>query len=372
LKIVLTEEKEIHFTPPLINLVQVLLDLGHEVTLIAPGSDKMPNTVISNPKYRYVTVEGVEDRSSQLKKLMTRKQLSAEITSKTEEAMRKADVLWVGTSQTARDMWRTIKKYKYVLQLMELTEYGFSTRFTRFPLEDLSRSAWKNVVPERNRAYIQKTWWNLETTPYVLPNKPYSLDYGEITEDMKVAIEKIRNENRKIILYLGGIFADRDFDLLAKAIYESKEYVLYIIGKAYRDDLRKKLEELISSYDIQYLGHFDAPKHLAFVKYAHIGLLPYKPVHVRGLSDLNALYCAPNKIFEYAGFSVPMIGSDVLGLIEPFEKYNIGFTWDEQHEESFYEAIEKVEANYSLMSENCKIFYNSVDLHRIVGDILRY
>lgn len=370
IKIVLTEEREIHLTPPLINLVRILLDLGYEVVLIAPDADKLPESVTTNSLYRYVLVFNQENRTSQFKKFVTRRKLSAEISKKTDEAMKDADILWTGTMQTARDMWKTIRKYRHVLQLMELTEYGFSTRLTRFPLEALARSAWRNVVPERNRAYIQRTWWDLDSVPYVLPNKPYSLDYGEITEEMKPAIEKIQGETKKIILYLGGFFADRDFDLLARAIKESKDYVLYIVGRAYREDLRRKLEDLISLYDIQYLGHFDAPKHLAFVKYAHIGVLPYKTVHVRGLSDLNALYCAPNKIFEYAGFGIPMIGSNVLGLIEPFEKYGIGVVWDEKHMESFYDAIKEVEDNYTEMSKKCKEYYNSIDLHSIVRNIL--
>ena len=74
-------------------------------------------------------------------------------------------------------------------------------RCIKFKLDKYARSAWKVVVAEENRAYIQKVGWNLKRLPYVLPNKPYHLDYDEITEDMKLVINQMQQESRKIIIY---------------------------------------------------------------------------------------------------------------------------------------------------------------------------
>ena len=57
------------------------------------------------------------------------------------------------------------------MQLMELVEYV--PKFPLIPKKNLfkfnitkyAHHAWKIVVPEINRAYIQKVWWDLEKTP---------------------------------------------------------------------------------------------------------------------------------------------------------------------------------------------------------------
>ena len=229
------------------------------------------------------------------------------------------------------------------------------------------------VVPEENRAYIQKVGWNLENLPYVLPNKPYYLKSGEIKDDMIPVIEEMKKEKRKKIIYLGVISADRDLQSFAEAIERVKEdYCLYLFGK-FRGDGVDEFKKLCNNYSsLKYMGFFNPPKHLEFLKYADIALVPYKPGEIEGngFTILNALYCAPNKIYEYAGCSIPMIGTDVLGLKEPFEKYNIGVCCKNLKPETIIEAIKYVDANHDQMVVNAKAFYDSVDLDCIVNSIV--
>lgn len=369
-RVVLVEEEDIHIYPPLITVLRVLLLLGHEVTLISRGGDSLPQDVLGNPNYHFVPVIAHENRTTQISKLLSRWRVSRELSRKTEIEMKKADILWTGTVQTVRDMRRIICRYKNVLHLLELSQFGYTTRYTKFPLKEIAQNSWKVVVAEENRAYIEKAWWDLKEIPYILPNKPFSIEYGVITDEMKNALLRMEKEEKKIVLYLGGIYADREFDVIASAIKKRKDYALYIVGKAYNKVLEKKFKQLIREYDVRYLGHYDAPSHLAFVQYAHIGILPYKVVDSRILSKLNALYCAPNKIFEYAGYGIPMIGTNVLGLKRPFEKYNIGVCWDEKNEESFYKAMDIVEMNYSEMSRNCKTFYEGTNIIETIKAIV--
>ena len=143
-----------------------------------------------------------------------------------------------------------------------------------------------------------------------------------------------------------------------------KEYVFYIIGAAFSQSSKDMLEQLMQKYPIEYLGAFNPPKHLALVKYAYIGLLPYKPINRGDLSELNALYCAPNKIFEYAGYGVPMVGSDVLGLRNPFEQWDIGRCCDDGSLKSILEAIKFVDKNHESLERNCIAFFDSIDLKK--------
>ena len=65
----------------------------------------------------------------------------------------------------------------------------------------------------------------------------------------------------------------------------------------------KKLNENLNHVDF-----IPAPYYLCITRLAIIGILTYNPMlH-------NTAYCAPNKIFEYGAFSVPMIGNNIPGL----------------------------------------------------------
>lgn len=369
-KVTVVEVNDISMYPPVQNLVEVLLDLGYKVDLIGGNADKVSDIIRNNPECRIFETPMIRG-ISKTKKWKNRIKLHMYIKDKVKESMSDSDFLWTTSMNTIRSVGKAALRYKNILQLMELARYGYAFhKLIKFPIDDLARRSWKTVVPEINRAYIQKTWWRLEKTPYVLPNKPYSIDPGVLTPQLRQAMVQMENEKRKIVLYLGGIYPDRNFLGYARAISKLDDYVLYIVGQAFSRSTREMLNELKKKYPIVYIGAFNPPGHLALVKYAHIGLLPYKPTYGDNVSELNALYCAPNKIFEYAGYGVPMIGSDVLGLRYQFEKWNMGRCCNDNSDESIYEALQIVDRNYTVMRQNSFDFFDSIDLKQIVSGIL--
>lgn len=358
--------------PPVQTLIRVFLNKGYRVNLIGRNVSRISKDILENNNYiGYETSKYSEIHNNILAALNR-----LYIMKKSQKLLKylgcQSDYVWTTSMQSMQLLQGHVLKYKNILQLMELAENGYLVRerYVKFPIDKYARLSWKIVVPEINRAYIQKVWWNLPSLPYVLPNKPYSIDYGEITFELKIAIDQMEKERKKIILYLGAIVADRDLEQLANAVKKCDDYALYIVGKALSDEAKNLVKRLESNYNCVYLGGFNPPGHLALVQYARIGLLPYKPASVPGLSDLNALYCAPNKIWEYAGFGVPMVGSDVPGLKLPFEQWNIGRCCDLTDEASIIKTIEEVDRNHDEMSENCYKFYDSVDLVKIVSQIL--
>ena len=120
------------------------------------------------------------------------------------------------------------------------------------------------------------------------------------------------------------------------------------------------------------MGFVNPPNHLFFLKYARIALVPYSPESMKGyeFNILNALYCAPNKIYEYSGCGIPMIGTNVLGLKVPFEKYNIGICCENLDEQTIINAIKSIDDNYELMTKKSKLFFDSVNIDEIVKKIL--
>lgn len=362
--------------PPTINLIECLLNNNYKVHLVAEGIADLPAIIIENERFSYTEIKAVKNSNIFLR-LKKRKVKTKSYREALKDAL-DGDIIWTVNPVVVRTLGKKLLEYsdRHIMQLMELTDkYPIfrGAKFLKFDIKRYAQNAWKLVVPEENRAYIQKVGWNLERLPYVLPNKPYYLKNSEIQNDMFPVIEEMKREKRKKIIYLGVISADRDLQSFAEAIEKVKEeYCLYLFGK-FRGEGKDEFKKLCNSYSsLKYMGFFNPPNHLEFLKYADIALVPYKPgkIEGNGFTILNALYCAPNKIYEYAGYNIPMIGTDVLGLKEPFEKYNIGVCCKDLRPETIIEAIKYVDANHNQMVINSKTFFDSVDLDYIVNSIV--
>jgi glycosyltransferase involved in cell wall biosynthesis len=369
-RVTIVEVNKVTDFPPVQNVIRALIQEGCQVNLISRAIKYLPSQITDSPNFKGFEIPWIEETNI-INKFRHRIILNKYVREQTKRCMENSDFLWTTSIVTIRELRKDIRNYRHIFQLMELTRYGYLTALQiKYSLAEIAQNAYKVVTPEVNRAYIEKVWWNLEKVPTVLPNKPFDLVPGSITEEMLSPIEKIKNEKRKVILYLGGIFSDRNLETIAMALKTRNDYVLYIVGKVYSKEGQEKIDYLQKNYPVEYLGGFNPPSHLNFLKYAYMGVLPYKPVKSQSSDELNALYCAPNKIFEYAGFGVPMIGSDVMGLKLPFEQWNIGCCYDDNSIESIMDAIDYVEKKYETMTEQCIEFYNSVDLNKIICGII--
>lgn len=376
-KILIVHYGNITLCPPVINLIECLLHNEYKVYVISGLVSDIKKDILNNELFGYTDLGNFKTSSSVIDKIKRRRMLCHGMRNEFKARMGENDIVWTTNDMTVMYLNNLLSPFSgsHVLQLMELIDYCpvfYKFPFIKFPIDKYARNAWKTVVPEENRAYIQAINWSQERIPYVLPNKPYYLNPGEITDDLKEIIERIRLEKRKIILYLGVFSPDRDMESFIKAVNSlGDDYCLVAIGRK-ADVMKEKADYLIkNTKNFIYLGFFNPPQHLHFLKYAHIGLAPYKPSHIiKNTSPINALYCAPNKIYEYAGYGVPIVGTDVLGLKIPFEKYNIGVCCKDLSAESVKEAILKIEADYEEMSNNCYKFFESVNIDDIVTSII--
>ena len=366
--------------PPVVSLIENLLDHGYCVNLVSYDVKRVKDKILNHPRFNYFELDTYNGNDPYIR---IRRKLRRNITARkvTSKYMVNSDVLWTTTALSVQSLGKMCFNYKHVMQLMELYEWfpyieGF--KYWKFPIDEYARKAWRVVVPEVNRAYIEKTWWGIEKTPIVLPNKPYSIEVPESSEAVKRALNLMMNEKRKIILYLGMVTQDRNFEPFVEALRKfAPKYCLYIAGRPTSEDSKNRIDHLVNEYSdvVDYLGYFPAPQHLHLLKYAYIGLLPYGVTNrIQAMNNecslLNSLYCAPNKIFEYSAFDVPMLGTEVPGLMQPFGKYNIGMWYDENDESSIIRAIEQTDLNHQVMSNNCSTYFHSIDLVSIVKNIL--
>lgn len=368
MKVVIINDAELNALPPVRNLVDVLIYLGVNTVLVSRDTENAMEDYNSKGVKTYRLIGNPANFAGKALAVIQRRSLIPKIV---QTEMSNGDLLWATSAKSAIAIgMNLLSKYKSVIQFLELTEdvplyNGQSLIMAN--LKKYAKLAHKIVVPEYNRAHILKTWWNLKETPVVLPNKPYKLPPLEIPAEIKIKLAKLIAESRKVVLYLGDLNPDRDLENIANAISSMNDYAFYWLGRA-----NKNLTALLRNNPvIEYLGYIQPPYHICAARYATIGLLPYRPTKdMQEFSELNALYCAPNKIYEYASQGLPMIGSDIPGLKFPFEIYKIGECYQENSIASIVTAIRKIESNMQEYRANCLKFWKSDDIVQIIKSII--
>ena len=113
-----------------------------------------------------------------------------------------------------------------------------------------------------------------------------------------------------------------------------------------------------------YIGNIPAPSHLIFTSMAHVGILSYND------DSLNNLYCAPNKIFEYSYYGLPMLGNDIPGLRYSVEAYGAGKLVNFDDVLGIKETIEDIDASYIDYVKGAKRLFDSVDNKEVIASVL--
>ena len=261
------------------------------------------------------------------------------------------DILYICSADTALALGSKLCKKKYVFQSNEL--YDTFIVYKKM-IKKYAINALYFVVPEFIRANICMYWYKLKKMPIVIPNTPYvpiGIDGDEIIDDNAKSVFESIGE-KKIILYQGSVsFGDRSLDGIAEALKKINDssFVLLLMGRNY-DNAYEKIKEIYPQ--TFYIPFVTPPNHLQITSRADIGILTYDRV------SLNNIFCAPNKIFEYSAFSVPMLGNNIPGLRNIIVSNNMGECADFEEVDNIAEAILKISNNRKKYSEFSKSFYD--------------
>lgn len=262
----------------------------------------------------------------------------------------KPDFLYVSTADTAIALTGIFeKKYKYILHLRELyDQYPFYMFFLKRP----SRLAYKIVVPEINRAFIYNVAFKLVSLPVVIPNKPF---YHHRISRMDISFLDINIQNqiksKKNILYQGPLHKERDLSIFIAIMSSKLEFNIILMGKDH--GMYSVYKNLNPS--VIHIPFVEPPNHLNITSWADIGLITYD------LQSLNTVYCAPNKIWEFSGFGIPILANFNPGISYFVEKYGNGLVVDYNNSNQLSKGIDDILSQYSLYSENSSKFYDSFD-----------
>ena len=239
--------------------------------------------------------------------------------------------LWLGNAETAAPLSpRFFEKRHSVFSVLELYKKG---EYLDRRLSLLLPLASSVLAREPHRASLMRLRYGLRETPFVAENKPYDRILTPPPPLPSDVLENITlKKEERMILYQGIVSSDRPLDTVAAALQEigDRRNILFVLGRA--DDSEKK--RLLSLWrNTRFLGYIPAPLHLAVTARAALGIAFYDH-----LSE-NNLFCAPNKIYEYARFGVPMLASANPGLTETVGAYGAGVCVDLYNISSVRDAI---------------------------------
>ncbi len=354
-KILLALNSELESLPPVMTLIDVLSE-RYQIDILIPYPNK-------NLK-KYYAEKGVHcicpyyyhpTKSPLINTILRHSYLNFKFFWSARNLIKKEkyDLIWIASAKTAILLSNLIRKQKYFITLYEL--------YDNFPkiIKKLSipiKNAQKTFVCEENRAWIYRVWFNLKKTPIVIPNKPLTLPPVSPNKNLVQTIEKLKSTGKKILIYQGYIGEDRNIDTLCKAIGESGKYTLVLMGpkSTYADNLSSKYEF------VKYIGYFAPPAHLAISSQADVGIVTYNPV------SLNTIYCAPNKIWEYAAYELPMLANNVPGLTTTVGRSGAGLCIDMEDPEEIKSALNTISEQYEALKKKSKDFYESVDIKKTI------
>ena len=374
--------EKIEWMPPTITLINELARMGHSVKYITI----YPDEYYKNFNQNNVKNISLFHKNIELLKFGKNKRLICGVLARIDILIKKIishklkyviarhmsveDVLWVVNELTVMYAGSSfLKKYKdrYIFTIYELHTNSIESRHIR----KASQNALINVVPEYNRAHLQKYYFDLSDLPLVLPNKPtgHPLQRHLEIEDENIRNEilKIVNAGKKIIIYMGKITKERPLESLIKAVQlMNDKFELVVLGG--RTAYLKELEDCYPNA-FRYLGFVQPPNHLKVASWADIGVIVY--VSENNINGLNALYCAPNKVYEYTGFGMPILANDIPGLFYTVEHDKCGYCVDLNDVEDITKKLENCINNYEILSQNAMNFFNNIDVGTIVEKILK-
>lgn len=260
------------------------------------------------------------------------------------------------------------KREKIIYDAHELIigtrEYPVSIRekFFGFFEKQIVKRAHLVICADRKRAEIMQKYYKLKQTPVVIPN------YSELplVENSSLTSEMIDffNDSRKTFVYAGALVEGRHIDsILYDTSKVSSEYKVLIIGDGSERQNLECIAKDCNRLKYLFLGSIPYRNLGAILKRCDVGFLSYP------MTDLNNIYCAPNKIYEYASVELPMICNDNPNLISVVGENGIGVCYSENGARdcvgSIVEALGIIDHDYEKYKNNIRVFRRENSWDRI-------
>lgn len=366
-KVIYIVKTDLHYYPPCMMQIRYLNACGVKTEVWFASSNDSALRILDRENIPYVCLGESPRKKSKLSKVKNWLEFRSNVRRKLktmDPTERENTLLWIGTAESAIPLYGLLNGYHYNLTMLELLDDS-KNAFKRRMFGRMAQKAEALIACEETRAYLMRYWFGLQKLPYIMPNKPYELGVGKYAEpsceQTKAAIELVKG--KKFIVFQ-GIYQKLEYMKSVAEALEEMESDYYFVLMGFDLNKTNAYEELKKIYDkVIEVPSLPAPLHLEVTSHAHIGLVFYDD------STLNQAFCAPNKIYEYSGFGVPMIANEIPGLEHTVGKYGAG-QCVEFCTEALKCAIQDMDANYAVYSRNALRLYESVDNRSMIETII--
>ena len=351
-KIIYIVKSDLAYYPPCMSQIRMLHDLGTDVEVWFGSSKNSAKEILAEEGIPFV--ELVDPRGQASGKLDVflnwsgfRRALKARLASYNSAST----LLWFGTAESAMPMAGALGGWAYVVSALELYD---DIPMKKKLLGSLAKDAVAMTACEISRAYIMQRWWNLPRVPYVFPNKPYGM---KLARNLPLTCDETRRivddlAGREFVIYQGILQNEDCVAEIASALAElPQRYPLVLMGID-RVGMAPRIREIYS--EAMYFPSIPAPRHLEVTSRAHIGVVFYDG------ANLNKAFCAPNKIYEYSSFGLPILANGMPGLVNTVGAFGCAECIPLEKDE-IKAAIKRIDADYGIYSENARRFFEHTD-----------
>ena len=340
MRILLFHTAPVDLVPPLMTAAAALADLGAEVFLVTPGSSPESVQYLERHAVRVLLATDDRRRSTRLDRGLARVGAGVKFLQSLSGVA--PDCLWyVGAAAMEWGLLPAVNRQRVVVaQATELHDDSFLAGRVQ---KRLIARADVVVVPEENRAWILRVTTGSRAKFFVVPNRPLDDTIPRSDGSGKARATFLRfggsERCRRFLIYQGLVRPGRCLETCIQAFQAlaDPEVGLLIVGldcecasfdwlfAMSRDDNRIVLVPRITP-----------PLHLEVTSGCDGGILLYAPW------SLNHVYCAPNKLYEYAAFGLGMILPRYPGIERINVEFNIGVLCDPESVESVHAAMVQV------------------------------
>ena len=230
------------------------------------------------------------------------------------------------------------------------------------------------ICASKQRAKLMKEYYKLKSLPTVIRNiSKLQLSKLEFNQNEELVL----NNNKIKVVYAGVLSKGRKLDLLVKtALKLGDRYSIIIIGNGDQTlELQKIIKELCIK-NVFMLGAKNNTDLGNYISKCDIGYLYYPS------TNLNNIYCAPNKIYEYTSLGLPILSNNNVTMTKEITDNEIGkvfienindkLTIDEMCKNiiEIYDNIDKYKDNAYRFSYNCSWDLESETLYDAVREVV--
>lgn len=202
----------------------------------------------------------------------------------------------------------------WAMELSRLSEgtKGFATRF-QAKCACKADMVWSTGI---ERAKVMQEDWNLNETPYILPNTLVTPCMPAQKNQLINLMQHYEPDDR-IVLYASSLSEETAVSqLIESAQYWEAGIKLVIVGhgsEPFINNMKQQIQRLNLGKKVEYLGSF-ALKLEVFSLFAGADLGIVMRI-CNDTSVLNTVYYTPSKLLEYAAFGLPVVCSDNPSLL---------------------------------------------------------